>query len=182
MVGYGCGGGARAGQVTSTALTFIFDDPEIRALPVGDLPPFGADRGSERADDSADCHSCPKICPPFGKKLGRAGASIAGAAAICTGCATVARFAVNELDGLCRVRRRSLKGFAEIVGYSAVWWPTSQSDPFFNINSPQDLVNAEQLLSDRNLKSEPRAARDGWPIADGGCSTSASATPLGTRV
>ena len=43
--------------------------------------------------------------------------------------------------------RRSLKGFAELVGYVAVDWPAIPLDPFFNINSEQDLAEAERLLS-----------------------------------
>lgn len=43
--------------------------------------------------------------------------------------------------------RRSLKGFAELVGYVAVEWPADSLDPFFNINSERDLAEAERLLS-----------------------------------
>lgn len=43
--------------------------------------------------------------------------------------------------------RRSLKGFAELVGYVAVEWPTDPLDPFFNINLERDLAEAEHLLS-----------------------------------
>ena len=43
--------------------------------------------------------------------------------------------------------RRSLKGFAEAVGYAAVEWPTYPVDPFFNINSQRDLAQAERLLN-----------------------------------
>jgi len=39
--------------------------------------------------------------------------------------------------------RRSLIGFAETIGYAAVEWP---GDPFFNINSPEDLAEAETRL------------------------------------
>lgn len=42
--------------------------------------------------------------------------------------------------------RRSLKGFAEAVGYAAVEWTTKPFDPFLNINSPRDLELAEKLL------------------------------------
>lgn len=53
-------------------------------------------------------------------------------------------------DALERVRRyavsgrRSLIGFAEKIGYAAVDWP---GDPFFNINSPEDLAEAEARLA-----------------------------------
>lgn len=43
--------------------------------------------------------------------------------------------------------RRSLKGVAEAVGYTAVEWPIEPVDPFFNVNSPTDLELAERYLA-----------------------------------
>jgi molybdopterin-guanine dinucleotide biosynthesis protein A len=40
--------------------------------------------------------------------------------------------------------RRSLIGFAESVGYAAVEWP---GDPFFNVNSQEELAAAEARLT-----------------------------------
>lgn len=57
-----------------------------------------------------------------------------------------------RLDALAQVRgyassgRRSLIGFAERVGFAAVEWPGEPVDPFFNINSPEDLATAAQRL------------------------------------
>jgi molybdopterin-guanine dinucleotide biosynthesis protein A len=45
--------------------------------------------------------------------------------------------------------RRSLRGFAEAVGYEAVEWPVEPCDPFFNINDEEDLAQAEALLRSR---------------------------------
>jgi molybdopterin-guanine dinucleotide biosynthesis protein A len=42
--------------------------------------------------------------------------------------------------------RRSLTGFAETAGLTAVSWPVEPLDPFFNINTPEDLERAEGLL------------------------------------
>ena len=42
--------------------------------------------------------------------------------------------------------RRSLKGFANAVGHSVVDWPVEPFDPFFNINTLDDLAEAERLL------------------------------------
>ena len=42
--------------------------------------------------------------------------------------------------------RRSLKGFASAVNYSVVDWPAQPFDPFFNINTLEDLNEAERLL------------------------------------
>lgn len=42
--------------------------------------------------------------------------------------------------------RRSLKGLAETVGCVTVDWPAATVDPFFNINTPFDLAEAERIL------------------------------------
>jgi len=42
--------------------------------------------------------------------------------------------------------RRSLRGLAELVGHSTVDWPAGDSDPFFNINTEEDLAEAERRL------------------------------------
>jgi molybdenum cofactor guanylyltransferase len=42
--------------------------------------------------------------------------------------------------------RRSLWGMAEHFGFVAVEWPVMPRDPFFNINVPEDLAEAEQML------------------------------------
>ena len=57
---------------------------------------------------------------------------------------------VAALTGLANYlasSRRSLKGFAETVGFREVEWPTAQPDRFFNINSNDDLAAAERLLT-----------------------------------
>jgi molybdopterin-guanine dinucleotide biosynthesis protein A len=45
--------------------------------------------------------------------------------------------------------RRSLRGFAEAVGYVAVAWDAKPIDPFFNVNDADDLARAEVLLKSR---------------------------------
>ena len=40
--------------------------------------------------------------------------------------------------------KRSLKGFAEAIGYVAVEWPGGPTDPFVNINTTDDLAQAER--------------------------------------
>ncbi len=42
---------------------------------------------------------------------------------------------------------RSLIGFAEAVGYIPVEWPAAPFDPFFNINTAEDLAKAGQMLA-----------------------------------
>ncbi|MCL6730254.1 molybdenum cofactor guanylyltransferase [Sphingomonas hankyongi] len=52
----------------------------------------------------------------------------------------------DELAAYAAAGRRSLKGFAEVVGFKAVEWSDTPLDPFFNINSAEDLETAERLL------------------------------------
>jgi molybdopterin-guanine dinucleotide biosynthesis protein A len=44
--------------------------------------------------------------------------------------------------------RRSLKGFAALVGVREVAWPNEPFDPFFNINSTDELAQAEGRAED----------------------------------
>ncbi len=44
--------------------------------------------------------------------------------------------------------RRSLKGFAALVGFREVAWPSEPVDPFFNINTTNELVQAERRAED----------------------------------
>ncbi len=43
--------------------------------------------------------------------------------------------------------RGSIMGLAEAAGWTAVDWPAEPLDPFFNINTAEDLARAEQLLA-----------------------------------
>jgi molybdopterin-guanine dinucleotide biosynthesis protein A len=54
--------------------------------------------------------------------------------------------AIDEFPRYCASGRRSLKGFAQHVGFATVEWSTVRFDPFFNINSPADLAAAEAML------------------------------------
>lgn len=54
--------------------------------------------------------------------------------------------AVPQIAAYCSSGRRSLKGFAQHLGFAEVEWPTETRDPFFNVNSPADLAIAEGLL------------------------------------
>lgn len=54
--------------------------------------------------------------------------------------------ALKNLDDYLATGRRSLRGFAEAIGFCAVDWPTEPHDPFFNINAAEDLAIAERML------------------------------------
>lgn len=54
--------------------------------------------------------------------------------------------ALAHLSPYAASGRRSLKGFAEAVGFTAVEWPVAPADPFFNVNTAEDLDEAEDRL------------------------------------
>ncbi len=56
------------------------------------------------------------------------------------------------LDDDAVTGRRSLIGFAETVGYWPVEWPALPFDPFFNINTPDDLARAEAHLAKQDRR------------------------------
>jgi molybdenum cofactor guanylyltransferase len=45
---------------------------------------------------------------------------------------------------------RSLHGLVERVGFAPVTWPAEPVDPFFNVNSAEDLARAEEMLRREN--------------------------------
>ena len=61
-------------------------------------------------------------------------------------CALWPAAALDRLDSYLATGRRSLRGFADAVGFLAVEWPPEPFDPFFNINSEEDLLRAEAIL------------------------------------
>lgn len=54
--------------------------------------------------------------------------------------------ALEHLPAWAASGRRSLKGFAEAIGFTAVHWPIEPADPFFNVNTAEDLAAAEARL------------------------------------
>jgi molybdopterin-guanine dinucleotide biosynthesis protein A len=64
-------------------------------------------------------------------------------------CALWRAEAAMGLPAYLATGRRSLRGFAEAVGYEAVEWAVAPYDPFFNVNDEADLAQAEALLRNR---------------------------------
>ena len=54
--------------------------------------------------------------------------------------------ALDRLAAYLATGRRSLRGFAEHVGSATAHWSAEPVDPFFNVNTPDDLARAEALL------------------------------------
>ncbi len=55
--------------------------------------------------------------------------------------------ALSRLQDYVESGRRSLRGFAETIGHAVVDWPAEPADPFFNVNSIENLAEAERLLA-----------------------------------
>ena len=54
----------------------------------------------------------------------------------------------EELHRYRTAGSRAMMGFAERVGYLTVEWDCVPVDPFFNINTPDDLAQAERQMAD----------------------------------
>lgn len=52
----------------------------------------------------------------------------------------------KQLDRYVETGRRSLIGYASFAGYTAVDWDTALFDPFFNVNTLEDVAAAERIL------------------------------------
>jgi molybdopterin-guanine dinucleotide biosynthesis protein A len=53
----------------------------------------------------------------------------------------------DQLAPYLKTGRRSLVGFAEWSGHAVEPWEGAPRDPFFNVNTPEDLARAEAWLS-----------------------------------
>jgi molybdopterin-guanine dinucleotide biosynthesis protein A len=56
--------------------------------------------------------------------------------------------AAEHLAGYLAGQGRSVKGFAAMIGFREVEWPCEPLDPFFNINTADELIEAERRLTD----------------------------------
>ena len=68
-------------------------------------------------------------------------------------CALWPTSARNSLDIYAASGRRSLHGFAEMIGCEEFVWKHSQPDPFLNINTADDLVVAEERFDQMDSNS-----------------------------
>jgi molybdopterin-guanine dinucleotide biosynthesis protein A len=80
-------------------------------------------------------------------QIGKFGAAIASSGGeLHPVCGLWRNEAIYKFPDYCASGRRSLRGFAQHVGYAEVEWPTAPCDPFFNINSPVDLAKAKSMI------------------------------------
>lgn len=81
-------------------------------------------------------------------KMGSNGCAIAGSGGRAHPVCSLWRVqVVDRIPRYVESGKRSLHGFAELVGHSLVDWPGGADDPFFNVNSPEDLAEAERRLA-----------------------------------
>lgn len=142
-------GGSQVGPIRFST---IFDDPDIEG-PLGGLAAglrFARERGCDAAlTIPIDMPFLPgdlagRLCAG----IGSAGAALAGSGGhLHPVCGLWRVSALECLADYVGSGRRSLRGFAEAVGFRAVEWPNSPIDPFFNINSAADLARAEHILA-----------------------------------
>ena len=145
----------RAGDQTSVpeGATILIDDP---AIP-GPLAGIAAALAYARASGAASVLTIPCDAPFLPGDLAERLQSIhspnAGVAMAASGgrlhpvCALWRAGLGPMLAAYAATGRGSLMGLAEAVGWAAVDWPAEPVDPFFNINTPADLAEAEAILA-----------------------------------
>jgi molybdopterin-guanine dinucleotide biosynthesis protein A len=139
------------GQVQGTSLLSIIDEPGIGGPLAGLVAAlrFAADcEGEAVLTIPADMPFLPQDLPLRLKAgLGSAAAALAGSGSyLHPVCGLWRVAALHALEPYVASGQRSLKGFAELVGFESVWWSDAPVDPFFNINSAEELAAAERLL------------------------------------
>jgi molybdenum cofactor guanylyltransferase len=137
-------------QIQGAAVVIIEDSPEIEG-PLGGLCAalsFARDEGFDAVlTIPADMPFLPQDLPfRFSDGIGgRCAAVAASAGRLHPVCGLWRVAALDLLPDYLASGRRSLGDFAKAVGMVAVSWEASPHDPFFNINSPEDLAAAERL-------------------------------------
>lgn len=141
-------------QVGDTKLTCIFDEEGIEG-PLAGL--VAALRYAGRAGRNAVLTipvDMPLLPADLAERLsagleGRRAALARSGGHLHPVCGLWSSEALNDVSAYLATERRSLKGFAEAVGYDAVDWPDEPFDPFLNINSAEDLLEAKRLLAQK---------------------------------
>lgn len=89
----------------------------------------------------------PDLCERLRERLRDSAAAVASSAGhLHPVCALWRLSCLDVVPAYLASGRRSLRGFAEAAGFTAVDWRAEPVDPFFNINSPEDIAAAERLL------------------------------------
>jgi molybdopterin-guanine dinucleotide biosynthesis protein A len=138
-------------QVGLTHFPQIMDDEAIEG-PLGGLAAtlrFGRDRACEAVlTIAADMPFLPAdLGQRLSSKIEMQRAAIASSGGkLHPVCGLWRVSALDALPNYLATGQRSLRGFAEAVGFRAVEWPVAPEDPFLNVNSADDLTRAEAML------------------------------------
>lgn len=139
------------GQVRGSGLRCIADEPGIEG-PLAGLAAalrFCRDEGLDAVlTVPADMPFLPAdLCHRLAETLGDGNAALASSGGhLHPVCGLWRVRALGQLPAFLESGRRSLRGFAQAIGFRSAEWPTGPLDPFFNINSAEDLAAAERLL------------------------------------
>ena len=135
------------GQVRSVEAPIIADEPSI-AGPLGGLVSalfFGAKSGCEFVlTIPADMPFLPlNLLERLLREIGQHGCAIAGSGGHAHPvCGLWRTSALDHVAGYLTTEKRSLNGFAARIGCQDVEWPRQPLDPFYNINTNEDLAEA----------------------------------------
>lgn len=135
-------------QVQPIDAPFITDEPDVGGPLAGLISAlrFGAERGCEFVlTIPADMPFLPPdLLGRLRSEIGELSCAMAGSGGhrhpVC-GLWRVS--ALSQVERYLYGEQRSLRGFASLVGARQVDWPGGPVDPFFNINSADDLSQAE---------------------------------------
>ena len=135
------------GQITSLDAPIIIDEPSI-AGPLGGLVSalfFGAKSGCDFVlTVPADMPFLPlDLLERLLREIGQHGCAIAGSGGHAHPvCGLWRTSALDHVAGYLTTEKRSLNGFAARIGCQDVEWPRQPLDPFYNINTNEDLAEA----------------------------------------
>ena len=141
------------GQVEWVNAPVITDEPEIGG-PLGGLVAalrFAAHSGRELVlTIPADTPFLPaELLDRLLSEMGECGCAIAASGGhLHPVCGLWRTSVLEQVRSYVAGTRRSLKGFAELVDFREVEWPSEPFDPFFNINTEGDLARAEPRARD----------------------------------
>ena len=116
----------------ASALTFAREHGVDRVLTISCDTPFLPADLCDRLDDA--------LTEPAGAALAASGGRLHST------CGMWRTTCLDELSAYTASGRASLHGFAEAIGAVEVQWSNEPIDPFFNINSANDLAEAEVML------------------------------------
>lgn len=139
------------GQIEGIGLPAILDDPGIEG-PLGGLAAalrFAIERGCQAVLTlPADMPFLPNdLRGRLEQALGSHLAALARSGGrLHPVCGLWRSEALELLPAYAGSGKRSLKGFGEALGHVAVDWPDEPFDPFFNVNTADDLAEAERRL------------------------------------